>query len=108
MTISYQKLKIWLHFTKAGQVVRFALGLLLTCGGYFFWQIVAAFVCFFAFGSGAGHDDESLLVCSGFLALHVGVVSWLFLRRKLYTVWWAWALNVAIPIGLFAYYVLLP
>ena len=97
-----------LRSTKAGPAGLFVLGLLFTYGGYFFWQFVAAFVTFFTLGSGEGHTDEGLLVSAGFLLLHLGVVSWLFWRRVLFTTWWAWALNVAVPIGLFAYYVALP
>ncbi len=108
MIISFQTLVTWLRSTKAGQVVLFALGVLFTYWGYIFWQIVAAFACFFTFGSGAGHDEEGLVVSIGFLALHVGVVSWLFWRRVLYITWWAWALSVAIPVGVFTHYMLLP
>ena len=108
MTACYQTVLNWLRFTKAGRAVRFAFGLLFTYGGYFFWQIVAAFVAFFALGSGTGHADEGLLIETGCLFLHLGVVGWLFWRRVLYTTWMVWALNVAVPIGLFAHYVLLP
>ena len=108
MTALYRTVLNWLRFTKAGQVVLFAFGLLFTYWGYFFWQVVAAFVAFFTLGSGAGHVDAGLLVEAGFFGLHLGVVSWLFWQRVLYPTWWAWAVAVAVPIGLFAHYVLLP
>jgi hypothetical protein len=108
MTVLYRMVLTWLRFTKAGQVVLFAFGLLFTYGGYFLWQVAAAFVSFFTLGSGAGHADACLLVEASFLLVHLAVVSWLFWRRVLYPTWWAWALNLAVPIGLFAHFVLLP
>ena len=98
----------WLRSAKTRQVVLFILGLVLTVGGYWLLQVIAAFVYFFAFGSGEGHRNEGLLVEAGFLALHVGLLSWLFWQRVLYPTWWAWALNVTVAISLFTSYVFLP
>jgi len=97
-----------LRSATAGQVALFVLGLLASVGGYFFWQVVGAFVDFFVCGSGAGHTDEGLLIAAGFLLLHLGILSWLFWRKGLYTTWGAWALSVGVAIGLFAYYTFLP
>lgn len=108
MTGLYRTVVTWLRFTTAGRAVLFALGLFFAYGGYFFWQVVAAFVAFFTLGSGAGHADAALLVEAGGLFLHLVVVSWLGWRRVLYPAWWAGAVNLAVPLGLFAHYVLLP
>lgn len=108
MPTFYLTLLAWLHSTKARHLALFAIGFLFTYCGYFFWQIIAAYVCFFTLGSGAGHDDEGLLVSAGFLFVHIGALTWLYWERTLYATWWAWILNVAVSIGLFAYYVFLP
>ena len=89
--------------TKMGHSLHFATGLVFGLIGYFFWQFVAAFVGFFTFGSGAGHDSAAMLVGSGCLAVHVGLLSWLFRRQVLYTTWVAWAVNVGLALGLFAW-----
>ena len=108
MTTRYLTVLTWLRSTKAGQAVLLVFGLLFTYGGYYFWQVVAAFVAFFTLGSGEGHTDEGLLVSAGFFVLHLGVVSWLLWRRVLYTTWWACVLTVAVPLSLFARHVVLP
>ena len=91
------------RFNKMGQLVLFALGVAFGLIGYFFWQFVAAFVDFFTFGSGAGHEAGALLVGMGCVAVHVGLLSWLFRRQLLYTTWVAWAVNVGLALGLFAW-----
>jgi len=108
MPTRYQSWLTWLRASTAGHVVLWALGLLLTVSGYFLWQVVGAFIHFFAFGSGEGHQDQGLLVSAGCLALHVGVLSWLAWRRVLYTTRWAWALNVGVAVSLFAFFVFSP
>ena len=92
----------WLRSSKVKRVVFLALGLLLTVGGYFLWQVVGGFVYFFTVGSGAGHHNEQLFISSGFFVLHAGVLSWLAWRGVLYHTWWAWALNIGVAVGLFA------
>ena len=108
MPTRYQSWLTWLRASTAEHVVLWALGLLLTVSGYFLWQVVGAFIHFFAFGSGEGHQDQGLLVSAGCLALHVGVLSWLAWRRVLYTTRWAWALNVGVAVSLFAFFVFSP
>jgi hypothetical protein len=104
MTQLKPRLYFWLPFLNMKPIALFVLGLALTVAGYFLWQIVAAFVVFFTFGSGAGHDEGTLLVGAGFLAVHVGVLSWLFRRRVLYTTWFAWAISAGLSLSLFAYF----
>lgn len=98
----------WLRSTMTGQIARFILGLLLTIGGYWFFQAIALVVYFFTIGSGQGHRNEGLLVGAVFSALHVGLLSWLAWRRVLYPTWWVWAVNVTVVISLFTGYVFLP
>jgi hypothetical protein len=98
------RLLLWLPSLNMGSMALFVLGLVLTVAEYFLWQIVAAFVVFFTFGSGAGHTEGTLLVEAGFLAGHMGVLSWLFRRRVLYTTWFAWAISAGLSLSLFAYF----
>ncbi len=98
----------WLRATTTGQFVLFALGLGLAVGGYFFWQAVAAFVWFFALGTGEGHARGTFLLEAGFLVVHVALLSWLFGRRLLYSTWWAWLVSAGVAIVLFAGLVLYP
>jgi hypothetical protein len=104
------KLKLfpWLRSAQAKQALRLALGFGVTVAGYFFWQLVALFAYFFTFGSGAGHQNGGLLVSALFLAVHIGLLSWLFRQRVLYVAWWGWAVNVGVAIALFARYVFYP
>jgi hypothetical protein len=102
------KLLPWLRSAKAKQALRFVLGLGVTVARYFLWQFVALFAYFFTFGSGVGHQNGGLLVSASFLAVHVGLLSWLLRRRVLYIAWWEWAVNVGVAIALFAGYVFYP
>jgi hypothetical protein len=98
----------WFRSAKTGPAVRFILGLLLTAGGYWLLQVSAVLVYFLAIGSGAGHQNEGLVVEAGFLLLQVGLLSWLFWRGILYSTWWAWAFNVTVALSLFSRYAFLP
>ena len=77
----------WLRSLKAKRIVLLVLGLILTVGGYFLWQVVGVFIYFFTVGSGEGYHNEQLLISSGFFVLHVGVLSWLAWRGLLYHTW---------------------
>lgn len=98
----------WLRSSKVGLVLLWALACGLMVVGYGVGQVVTAFVLFFTFGSGAGHQNAELLVEAGCLALQLGLVSWLFWRLLRRATWWLIVVNAGMSIGLFAYYAVYP
>jgi hypothetical protein len=102
MTTSMPPSRSWVRTLLAKPGVRFALGVSLAVLGYFFWQVVGAFVAFFLLGSGAGHQNGVMVVATVFLAVHVGLLGVLRWRRVLQAAWWSGLVNVGISLGLFS------
>lgn len=94
--------------SKIGQPFLFVLSLALSIVGYYAWQFVGVFVWFFTYCCGESGDWATKWMSAGCVALHIGLLSWLFRRRVLYKTWMAWALSVGLALGLFAYTELLP
>ena len=83
--------------------LRFALGLLLSVAGYYLWQFIGVFVWFFTYCCGTSGDWATKPIAAGCVVLHIGLLSWLFRRQILYKTWLAWATNVGVALGLYAY-----
>lgn len=89
------------HELKQGLL--FFLGLGFTFVGYFALQILGVLLWFFTYCCGASGDQATLSIGAVCVALHVGILCFLFRKRVLYTTWLVWAVNVGLVIGLFTY-----
>ena len=90
-------------FSKMSSTLRFALCLALSVVGYYLWQYIGVFVWFFAYCCGASGDWATKPIAAVCVALHIGLLSWLFRRRAFYTTWPEWAASVGVALGLYAY-----
>ena len=87
---------------KMSQPVRFALGLALSVVGYYLWQYIGVFVWFFTYCCGASGDWATTPISAVCVALHIGLLSWLFRWRVLYRTRLEWAASVGVALGLYA------
>ena len=91
------------HTTRISQLLRFAVGLALSVVGYYLWQFIGVWVYFFTYCCGVSGDWATKPIAAVCVALHIGLLSWLFRRRILYRTWPAWAASVGMALGLYAY-----
>jgi hypothetical protein len=91
------------HPSKISPPLRLALGLALSVVGYYLWQYIGVLVWFFTYCCGASGDWATKPIAAAGVALHIGLLSWLFRRRVLYRTWPEWAVSVGVALGLYAY-----
>ena len=89
--------------SKMSQPLRFALGLALSVVGYYLWQCIGVFVWFSTYCCGAPGDWATKPISVVCVALHIGLLSWLFWRRVLYQTRLEWAASVGVALSLYAY-----
>ena len=89
--------------SKMSQPSRLVLGLGLSVAGYYLWQYIGVFVWFFTYCCGASGDWATKPISAVCVALHIGLLSWLFRRRVLYKTLLEWATSVGVALGLYAY-----
>jgi hypothetical protein len=94
--------------TLLGQPLLFVFSVALSVLAYYAWQVLGLLVWFFTYCCGTSGDGASTWLAAGGLVLHIGLISWLFRRRVLYTTWLAWAISVGLALGLFVYAEMLP